>query len=325
MTKKSQQPVPKRQARGDAPARTGTRWVAIAGVVAVALAALGGGYWWYGPSEPARDGAPNWFPDGRALVFASEVGVERADIFRMNTDGSGRRNLTETSANDSTPSVSPSGELIAFESDRDGNDEIYVMAADGTNVRRLTQDPARDLAPAWSPDGRRIVFTSDRDSRASADVYIMNADGTGVERLTSDQSHWAPQFSPDGTQIALQVNLDVHVYDLAARTMRRLTQEPQNGMGPTWSPDGARLAFVSTRNRRAEIFTMNADGSNQRALVTLPRGNAIDPRWSPDGSRIAFVFVPDPTPANAPESDDAETQAIYLVDVATGTLERLAR
>jgi Tol biopolymer transport system component len=288
------------------------------------VAALGG-YWWYSSQDPARDGAPNWFPNGQALVFAAEVGTGRSDIYRMNLDGSGRDRLTDHESTDSSPAVSPDGARIAFESERDGNSEIYVMDAGGGNVTRLTNDPARDAAPAWSPDGRRIVFTSDRDNRASADVYVMNADGTGVERLTNDLAHWAPQFSPDGQRIAVQVNLDVVVLNLADGSRQQLTVAPQNGMNPTWSPDGRRLAFVSTRNRRVEIFTMNADGTDPKVLVTMAAGSVIDPRWSPDGARVAFVLVPDAPAGPDGEARPEDVQAIYTIEVDSGVVTRLSR
>src|SRR5687767_15578175 len=103
----------------------------------------------------------------------------------MQHDGSGRRLLTESPTNETNPAYSPDGQWIAFESDRDGNSEIYVMTAQGTNVRRLTQDPAQDHSPAWSPDGTRIAFMSDRNSRTSTDIYTMNAkDGSDVQRIT---------------------------------------------------------------------------------------------------------------------------------------------
>lgn len=309
--------------RADRHARN--RRLGLVAVVGIAAAAALAAYWWYGARDLVRDGAPNWFPDSQALVFAAERGTERSDVYRMNLDGSGRRQLTDDPANDSAPAVSPDGTRIAFESDRDGNYEIYVIDARGGNPVRLTTDPARDLAPAWSPDGRQLVFTSDRDNRASADVYRMNADGSGVERLTSDLSNWAPQFSPDGQQVAVQVDLDVHVINLADGSRRSLTSDPMNGMNPSWSPDGNRIAFVTTRNRRAEIFTMKADGSDQQVLVSMAAGSVIDPRWSPDGSRVAFVLVP-----NAPAGPDEEpgpghVPAIYTIEVASGVVERVSR
>ena len=301
-----------------------TRSVAI--ILIVAAAALAGVFYLYPRAAVdatlARDGAPNWAPDGRSLVFISEIDKQPADIYVMAADGSRRRRLTTTPAIDSNPAFSPDGTKVAFESDRDGNFEIYVMDASGANVRRLTNDPASDLSPAWSPDGTRLAFMSDRNGRASTDIYTMNAsDGGALERLTDDLSNWAPQFSPDGRQVALQVNVDIFIIDLTTRQMRRLTTAPMNGMNPTWSPDGRRVAFVTTRNKRAEIFSMNVDGTDERTVISRPNGAAIDARWSPDGSKIAFVFIPEePAPGQPPDR-----QAIYTIELASGTLTRLSR
>ena len=91
-------------------------------------------------------------------------------------------------------------EQIAFESDRDGNWEIYVMNADGTNQTRLTSPPAENGGHAWSPDGSKIAFTSKRDG--NDEIYVMNADGTSQMRLTNNPAEdLGPSWSPDGSKI----------------------------------------------------------------------------------------------------------------------------
>ncbi len=87
---------------------------------------------------------------------------------------------------------------IAFNSVRDGNDEIYLMNADGSGDTRVTNHPAPDLIPEWSPDGSKIVFESDRDG--NTELYVMNTDGSGQTNITNNPApdRW-PRWSPDST------------------------------------------------------------------------------------------------------------------------------
>jgi len=78
------------------------------------------------------------------------------------------------------------GNKIAFQSDRDGDHEIYVMNADGTEVQQLTDNDDGDWVPVWSPDGNKIAFNSGRDG--DHEIYVMNADGSNVVSL-GQQGH----------------------------------------------------------------------------------------------------------------------------------------
>lgn len=291
----------------------------------ILLVFLTGWFAWQGWQrlEPVRDGAPSWSADGTRIVYYSEVNGH-ADLFSMNADGSDVQNLTDTpDVSEGAPALSPDGRYLAFDSDVDGNYEIYVRDLTTGTDRRITRSASRDVAPAWHPDGTELVFMSDRVSRPEFDIYRVNLDGSGLERMTSAPSNWFPQFSPDATRLAFHVQRDVHVLVLQTGQLRRLTNEPFDGMYPSWSPDGTQLAFMTSRNGRMEIFTMRADGSEPERLVTMPRGSAIDPRWSPDGSTIVFVHAVD----SDPESEQAGegTRAIYAVELATGRLRRLSR
>jgi Tol biopolymer transport system component len=70
---------------------------------------------------------------------------------------------------------------IAFESDRDGDSEIFVMNADGTGVTQLTDNDDGDWDPAWSPNGDKITFYGDRDG--DSEIFVMNLDGGHVVSL----------------------------------------------------------------------------------------------------------------------------------------------
>jgi len=186
--------------------------------------------------SPIRDGAPAWSPDGRQVAFYSEVNGQAADLYVINADGTGLRQLTNTPVAEGYPSWSPDGTHIAFESHTpDGNFDIYVMRADGSQVTRLTDHPMRDVGPSWSPDGTRIVFMSDRDGQFH--LYRMAAAGGPQEQLTQGASDWFPQFSRDGSTVAFHRWSDVHLLDLASGEIRGLTTAPDDGMYPSWAPD----------------------------------------------------------------------------------------
>ena len=288
---------------------------------AILLSSIGALGWWYWQHATGRgmvrDGAPNWLPDSRHVVFFSDVDGQ-TDLFVANLNGNDRQTVATTPSAESGPAYSVDGKWLAFESDRDGNFEIYKIRQDFMAPVRLTHDPGRDIAPTWSPDGAFLVFMSNR-SNAEFDLFKMNADGSGVEQLTRGGSHWFPQISPDGSSVAYHSGRDVYVLNLRSRNSRRVTYEPLNGMHPTWSPDGRQLAFMSWRNGRTEIFTSKADGSDQQVLVQMPSGDAVDPRWSPDGEHIAFVHV-----TGGPD-ETSQQRVVFVVDVKTGRLSRVSK
>lgn len=186
------------------------------------------------------------------------------------------------------PGETPKVQLIAFESHRDGNAEVYVMSPDGTKPTNLTKHPEPDRFPAWSPDRTKIAFTrGDGDGR----IVVMKADGTNPIEITdgSDDERF-PTWSPDGTRIAFTrgpvIGSDLWVVNADGTGLRSLTQSSASDGRPSWSPDGRRIAFRRWRPGD-DIYAIDVDGSN---LTRVTTGLAPQyPDWSPDGTKIAYA------------------------------------
>jgi Tol biopolymer transport system component/DNA-binding winged helix-turn-helix (wHTH) protein len=206
--------------------------------------------------------------------------------------------LTNNSAMDLRPVWSPDGRRIAFSSNRDGKNEIYVMDADGSNVRRLTNNLADDVNPIWSPDGHRLIFDSERDG--NREIYVMDADGGNQIRLTrNNAADTTATSSPDGSLIAFAsnrdtgppynpYNLDIYVMNADGSNVRRIVDDPEFDVGPQWSPDGRKILFTTGRNGNFDVYEMNADGTGQRNLTADNDKADGAPVWSLDGQNIAF-------------------------------------
>ena len=178
-----------------------------------------------------------------------------------------------------TQATQPGRAGIAFQQLGD----IFVMNANGQNQVNLTRTVlASNREPQWSPDAKQIAFV------CGDDVCAMDADGHNPMNLTNTPGSAESQiaWSPNGRQIAFS-NSDIYVVDTDGTHLSRLTTAPADDRDPTWSPDGAHIAFTSYRDGNAEIYKMDTTGGNQTNL-TEHSGNDTAPAWSPDGHKIAF-------------------------------------
>ena len=216
------------------------------------------------------------------------------------------------------PTATPLGGalFLAYQTDRDGNWEIYLLDLSSWIEYNITQHPSEDRNPAWSPDGKRIAFESHRDG--NWELYVLETQGGRVTRLTHNPAFdGAPAWSPDGTQVAFESyrdgNWEIYLLDLVTAQLTRLTDDPAGDYGPAWSTDGRRIAFTSWRDGDKEIYLMDADGSGQRNLTNIP-GDDECPAWSPDGQELAFLSW-----------RDGLTTEVYLMDHMGKNQARLTR
>ena len=200
--------------------------------------------------------------------------------------------------------------MIVFQSDRDGNYDLYVMNPDGTDVRNLTNHPASDTGPVPSPDGRRIAFQSNRDG--NNEIYVVDLETGKQTNLTNHPANdHSPTWSPDGSSIAFVSDRDALLLDEArglwtndiyimnsdGSDQRRLTAgNLTNGYGGlAWSPDGGSIALcLSSFTAYGAYFPLGIQLMNlsDLTLTRLTFDSATiqcDPKWSPDGNQILYV------------------------------------
>lgn len=262
------------------------------------------------PSTPTPDCTSQTVPapqldSGSWLAYTGSVN-NNSDIYVLSVDSVLQnqtpltKRLTTNPATDFDPTWSPDGLHIAFRSQRDGNDEIYIMNADGTCQTNLTNNPLGDWSPAWSPDSKQIAFARFFDNNQFTDIAIINMDGSGLKRLTHESGEY-PAWSPDGTRIAFasarEGNYEIYVMNADGTGQTRLTDNAAYDMSPTWSPNGRQIAFDTQRDDYSpaengigpefEIHIMNADGSKDIRLTN----NTEEDRFPSWGANDLIAFT----------------------------------
>jgi hypothetical protein len=158
--------------------------------------------------------------------------------------------LTNQAGVEDFPSLAPDGKTFVYVSKASGNADIYLKRVDGRNAINLTKDsPADDTMPAFSPDGSQIAFRSEREGGG---IFLMGATGESVRRLTDFGFY--PTWSPDGSEIAVATGFfespysrpglsAIEVVNLRTGARREIVDVAHDGIQPSWSPHGDRIAF----------------------------------------------------------------------------------
>lgn len=228
---------------------------------------------------------PDWSPDNSKLAFITRRFGGFPELTIVSTLDGTRLRFPNFNTLASSPSFSPDGSRIAFamRNPSTGFTDIYVANLDGSNRINLTSSRSLNTSPTWSPSGRQIAFVSDRTG--TPQLYIVDSDGANLRRVLSEKGFAdSPDWSPDGRFIAFswrpekQPNFDIYLLEVASQRIFQLTSGSGSNESPSWAPDSRHLAFQSNRNGKFQIFTMFADGSEQRQLTS--GAESTTPAWS---------------------------------------------
>jgi Tol biopolymer transport system component len=232
---------------------------------------------------------------GAYSVFTYSANVWALDLPTSATAGlDAARPVTGGSQAIEGIAVSPDGKWLAFDSNRNGGQEIYRLALSGGDPEQLTRSPEPDFLSSWSPDGREIAFYSYR--RGTRRVYVMPAEGGPPREVAPALANQRnPAWAPDGRSLvfsasesgrANQIYVAERRADSTWGTPRSITTD--GGLAPRWSPDGRTVAFI---NRRA-VWLTTPEGARPRLLVAAG-DSALHPvpellQWGPGGESIFY-------------------------------------
>ena len=290
--------------------------------------------------QPLRGGTRPWGPpsrlttgsnaisiglsgDGKQLVYSALI--LRANIWTVpitplsTTLASSATQLTSDNQNVEVVTVSRDGKWLIFDSNKNGNQDIYKLSTRGGEPIQLTNDSADEFAGVLSPDDREIAYYSFHTGVRH--LHVMSADGTNDRSITDFRSHeWTPNWNPDGSRISFTSiesgQQQLYIVDRAPAgkwsTPRRITNQPDGVGGVVWSPDGR--YFACTRDSGLTLIPVN--GERARVVVDGRKvGHVPDmPTWGSDPSVVYYRAT----------SPDGEI-GFWVVPVSGGTPRLLLR
>ena len=272
--------------------------------------------------------------DGRVLAY--DVVRNQSNLWAIDlppdgapAEASSARRITNESQRIEALTLSHDGQWLAFDSNRNGNFDIYRVRIGGGEVIQVTTNPANEFGPSWSLDDRRILFHSARTGHRQ--VYSIGVDGTDERQLTNVPFDLLrPDLSPDGKQLlafaldASQPGGPASRYDIIFTqnaseqwsTTRRLTPADQSAIWARWSPDGKFVAYTEDlRDLYGRLRLIPSAGGASRLLYDEFPGEAVAYNtWTKDPAKVYFNTL-----------DSASRTSFYSIPVTGGKPRLLFR
>lgn len=217
------------------------------------------------------------------------------------------KQITHGNHDDAAPCFSPDDKLIAFQSNRDGNMEIYTLEIETHYVKRITYHPAQDEFPVFSANGEVIVFTSTRDDSLNSsewklrEIYFVALKSDHLARFTNnDADDWYPSFDSKGSKL-LYVSTrddirdihfskqwsDIYLHDINEDAITRLTESNFQTGTPCFSSNNKWIVNSANKDGNFHIYKMDNAGQHIEQL-TFGDANDSAPQVSPNNKLITF-------------------------------------
>ena len=256
---------------------------------------------------------PQLSPDGQWIAYVLSAidpkeDKSNAHIWMVGYDGKNDRQITFSLDSESSPRWSPDGKYISFTSSRPGKakgSQVWLLDRSGGEAMQLTELKGRLQGYEWSPDSKRLALVVG-DPDPDAEANTPPAEGGGGAAPGAAPRPKAPKpividrykYKQDGQGYILSGRHSyIYLFEIEAKKLDRLTAGKWDESGPSWSPDGSRIAFMSNRAEdpdrepSAQMFVADAKpGSTEKQLTpATSRGGRSRIEWSPDGKWIAFL------------------------------------
>jgi TolB protein len=233
-------------------------------------------------------------PDNKRLAYATLR--QNADIWRLPVSpqtglptGTPEA-VISTTREDSRGAWSPNGNMVAFNSDRAGDMNIWLFTLADSSTRQLTTGHGGDFQPSWSPDEKRIAFFSSRSG--SPNIWEVEIASGSLRHLTANSGvNVNPFYSPDGKLIAYQSDqsgrLEIWVMNADGSSSRRLTNVGVTGHFMRWTADGSGVVFRCTCGGKPVTMKVSVSGGDLQPFAEMIGGSHMS--FSPDRTRIMDV------------------------------------
>jgi Tol biopolymer transport system component len=236
---------------------------------------------------------PNISGDGGKVVFMSGYN-DSSEIYIINSDGTGLKQLTNNQAYDDGPTISNDGDKIAFNSYINGTFQVCIVNSDGSGLKQLTDNPGGCLSPKISGDGKKVIFCkhlgSDKNVTGDMEIFEIDSDGTGERQVTfNDQYVTMPSTNYNGDKVAF-VSSGLFVVNSDGTGLKGLSS--LSGIGRAQiSADGDMIVFVRYTtsfpySETHDVYVVRSDGQGLKQMTN--DGKSVSPSLSSDGKRVAF-------------------------------------